>query len=312
MFDFNKVVEEEKSEDPGSSAVEQKKDYLARFDAHKAQLVEMQNRAVVLEVKDKASAELAVTWGVEAARLAKEIKGNEEDLIEEPNKFISGVRAAAKRYLEPLESVKDTLRSKIRDYQARVELERRKTEEIARHVAAELQRKLDAEAAEANRIALESARKIAEEKAAEEKKKAEEGARKAKANKAEMERIAREAEDRRLILLRQAEADAAKNAIKAPEVPLPLVTKKKTIIRGEDGGSSSLRKEWKWEAREGILNEIREKILSQARKEELIPIEFLKIEVDLNNSAVNDAIKMGVREIRNLRIWEDVNPIFRT
>lgn len=148
MFDFNKVVEErEKDEDPGSGAVAIKpKEFLARFEEHKAQLATMQDRAKTLEVKDQGSAELATTWGVEAARLAKEIETKEKELIEEPNRFVKAVKAAAKRYLDPLEDLKNLLRAKIRDYQTRVELERRKTEELAKKATEEIQSKINAEA----------------------------------------------------------------------------------------------------------------------------------------------------------------------
>ncbi|MDI6756024.1 MAG: hypothetical protein QME78_16750, partial [Thermodesulfobacteriota bacterium] len=283
MFDFNKVIEAE--EEKIGEVVPKPKEYLARFDAHKAELQEMQERAKSIEVKDRASAELATTWGVEAARLGKEIEKYEKDLIEEPNKFVKSVRAAARRYLEPLEAVKDALRAKIRDYQSWVELERRKQEDAARKAGEEVQRKIDEQAAAANRIALENARRIAEERAAEEKRIAEEAARAAGAKKKDFERIALEAEEKRIALLKQAEEEAARNAIKAPQIPLPIIPKENGPTRGEEGGSASQRKTWLFE----ILNEIE------------IPREFLKTD----ESRIRQAIKMGVREIPGVRIFED-------
>ena len=92
--------------------------------------------------------------------------------------------------------------------------------------------------------------------------------------------------------MKQAEEDAAKNAIKAPEVPLPLVPKENGPTRGEEGGSASQRKMWLFE----VTNEAE------------VPVEYKKVD----ETRIRNAVRMGVREILGVRIFEESNTVFRT
>jgi len=112
----------------------------------------------------------ATALGVDAKRIAKLIEAKRKEVIGPHSEFVSSVNNFCSGFTERLvlnarktnpSSIEGVLKAKISTYQAKVELERRKREEEARRVAAELQDKLDAEAAEANRKAEEEARQKA-------------------------------------------------------------------------------------------------------------------------------------------------------
>lgn len=86
------------------------------------------------------------------------------------------------------------------------------------------------------------------------------------------------------------EARAA--GVEAPQVkPMPL-PKKKSIARTGTGASAYTRKNWKAE------------IIDPA----LVPREYCEPSMKL----INHAVKMGVREIPGVRIWQDVQAVVRT
>jgi seryl-tRNA synthetase len=145
-------------------------------------------------------------------------------VIAEPQDFIRGVNAICKAITDGLDKAESTAKVKIGQYQARVEMERRERERKAREEAEALQRKLDAEVAEANRKAAEEARR-----------KAEEEARARKASAAEIEAAKKKAEE-----------EAAKIAVVAPTVVSPVVQDAPKVTRTESG-SASQRKVWTFE-----------------------------------------------------------------
>ena len=109
---------------------------------------------------------------------------------------------------------------------------------------------------------------------------AEEEARKAGAKKAEIEAARKKAED-----------DARKHEIQAPTVVAPVIPETQRAVRTEEG-SAHQRRVWSYEVMDAAL----------------IPVEY-KI---VNEQSIRDAIKMGIREIAGVRIFEEVKTVFRT
>jgi hypothetical protein len=185
-----------------------------------------------MEVKDEESNRIAVTLGGEAKKIAKMIDAQCKEVTQEAADFVDGVKGLCKIITEKLVAnpkktnsscIEITLKNKITAYQSKVELERRKQEEAARKAAAELQAKLDAEAAEANRKAREEAEQIAEAEA-----------KKRKASEAEIAAAKKAAAE-----------EAAKHEIQAPQVPDLIIPKQEAVTRTETGTSSYQVKSWK-------------------------------------------------------------------
>jgi hypothetical protein len=86
------------------------------------------------------------------------------------------------------------------------------------------------------------------------------------------------------------DAEAAKTGIEAPTVVAPVIQQEK-VIRSETGASSHSRTTWKGE------------IVDAAS----VPREYCSPD----QKKINEAIKMGVREIPGVRIFEDVQTILR-
>ncbi len=167
----------------------------------------------------------ATALGVDAKRIAKLIEAKRKEVIGPHSEFVSSVNNFCSGFTERLvlnarktnpSSIEGVLKAKISTYQAKVELERRKREEEARRVAAELQAKLDAEAAEANRKAEEEAR----QKAVAEAQACGAGA---------LETAS---------LIQDAVAEAKANAIEAPSVPAPVIPQASGPVRAENGGTA--------------------------------------------------------------------------
>ncbi|MFA5377585.1 MAG: hypothetical protein WC455_17675 [Dehalococcoidia bacterium] len=85
--------------------------------------------------------------------------------------------------------------------------------------------------------------------------------------------------------------EAKEKGIEAPVVVAPVVQSAPKVTRTESG-SASQRKVWSFEIVDG----------------DKIPREYLIIE----SQKIRDAIKMGVREIPGVRIFEETKTIFRT
>lgn len=120
-----------------------------------------------------------------------------------------------------------------------------------------------------------------------ERRKREEAAR--KAAKELQEKLNREAEE----ASRKAQADNPDaKPITAPVVQEPIVPKESNVTRTETGIAAYQRKTWTFE------------ITDEAQ----IPREYLKID----EGKIRDAIKMGVREVPGLRIYETSTTVFRS
>jgi hypothetical protein len=240
-----------------------------RFAEYKSEAERIVEDANSMTVQDQDSLNVAVMIGGNAKKIGKAIDAQRKAIILEPSEFVKGVNSICKMITDQLDEAERTAKGKISQYQARVEMERRERERKAREEAEALQRKLDAEVAEANRKAAEEARR-----------KAEEEARARKASDAEIEAAKKKAEE-----------EAAKIAVIAPTVVTPVVQEAPKVTRTESG-SASQRKVWTFEVQDPAQ----------------VPREYLMVD----EKKIRDAVRMGVRDIPGVRIYEDSKTVFRT
>jgi len=93
-------------------------------------------------------------------------------------------------------------------------------------------------------------------------------------------------------LQKKLEEEAKAAGVEAPQVtPMPL-PKKEPVTRTDTGASAHTRKTWKAE------------IIDPG----LVPREYCEPSMKL----INHAVKMGVREIPGVKIWQDVQAVVRT
>lgn len=113
----------------------------------RAELMVKDAEAVV--VKDDESVKFAVSLGGEAKKIVKAIEARKKEVTAEASEYVKAVGGFCKIFTDKLTLVEGGLKKKISDYQYKVELERRKQEEVARKAAEELQKKINAEAKKA-------------------------------------------------------------------------------------------------------------------------------------------------------------------
>jgi hypothetical protein len=108
----------------------------------------------------------------------------------------------------------------------------------------------------------------------------------------ELERRKAEEEARKaqMELQRQMDEEAKKAGVEAPKLPDPVIPEKSKSTRTEDG-SASQRKEWTFEIED----------------EAKVPREYLV----LDTQKVRTAVRMGVREIPGIKIYERTTTVFR-
>ena len=209
--------------------------------------------AAAINISNDDGLKFAVALGGEAKKIVKAIDARKKDVTADASEYVKSVNGFCKIFTDKLGLIETTLKQKITAYQIKVELDRRKQEEAARKAAAELQAKLDAEAAEANRKAKEEAAR-----------KAEEEARAKKASEAEIAAAKKAAED-----------EAAKHEITAPQLPDMVIPKQETVTRTENGTSSYLVKTWK----------------CYVQSPDLVPREYCVPDGRLLNQAVKQGIR---------------------
>lgn len=262
-----------------------------RFEGYKNEAQRIVSDAKEIIVQDQEGLNIAVMIGGNAKKIAKAIDVQRKATILEPSEFVRGVNAICKTITDALDEAERVTKQKIGQYQAKAELERREAERKAREAAEALQRKLREEAEAANRKAQEEARKRAEEEQRVKREREEAEARERGAKAAELKALADKAERERLEAIRQAEEEAAKNAVEAPTVIAPVVQDAPKVTRTE-AGSASQRKVWTFE------------IIDPAE----VPREFCSPDP----AKIRDAVKMGGRMIAGVRIFEDVKTVFRS
>jgi hypothetical protein len=264
-----------------------------KFNDYRAEAVRIAKDAKSLTVDSQESLNAAVIIGGNAKRTAKAIDAKRKEIILEPSEFVKSVNGLCKMITDQLDEAERTVKQMIGQHQAQVELDRRKQEAAARKAAEELQAKLRAEAEEANRKAREeAARKAEEETRARLAKEAEERAKREAESKAQAEERAKREAAEIEAARNKAQEEAAKHEIEAPTVLAPVIPAQEKVTRTETGTSAHPRKVWTFE------------VLDVA----LVPTEY-KI---VDEQAIRDGIKMGIREIPGVRIYEETKTIFRS
>lgn len=110
----------------------------------------------------------------------------------------------------------------------------------------------------------------------------------------ELERRKAEEEIRKVQaeLYRQQQAEAKAANVEPPPPPVPIPIKAETVTRSDTGASAHVRKAWKAE------------VIDPAQ----VPREFCEPSMKL----INEAVKGGVRELKGVRIFEELTTILRT
>jgi hypothetical protein len=263
-----------------------------QFAEYLIRVEKMKRDAEAVMVDGDESLKFAVALGGEAKKIVKALDAKKKEVTAEAGDFVKSVNGFVKMFTDRLDEIEKALKKKIGDYQYKVELERRKQEEAARKAAEELQARLRAEAEEANRKAMEEARKKAEEEAARLRAIAEEEARKRKASEDELKAMRDKQEAERLEAVRRAEEEAKKHEVRAPTVLAPVIPETQRVTRTETGTSAYQVKTWRAE----ITNEA------------AVPREYCTADM----RKINDALKMGTREIAGVRIYEETSTRLRT
>ena len=111
-------------------------------------LMVQRSRAITI-IKDQDTNSLAVTMGLQAKKLAKNLETLRKYYVEPHNKFLRTVNNFFKRYTDPLTEIEKTLGRKVGAYRQLQENERRRQEAEAAAATRELQKKLEEEAAQA-------------------------------------------------------------------------------------------------------------------------------------------------------------------
>lgn len=125
------------------------------FAGYKRRIEDLHKEVVAFEIKtDEDAAELTTKAG-EAKKLADQLDTERKEKIKEPDSFVRSLNSFVKGFRDILTQPKaktgivEIAKAKIGLYQYEKELERRKQEEAARKARADLQKKMDEEAAAA-------------------------------------------------------------------------------------------------------------------------------------------------------------------
>lgn len=246
-----------------------------------------------IKVQDEDSQKVAVALVGEAKRIIKDIDARKKALKEykEAKGFLDNLNSFAKGLTEKFEKIVSLADPKVKQYMAKIELERRQQEETARKAAKELQDKIDAEVAEANRKAREEAAKKAEEETRARLVQEAAARKEAESKKEVAERVKRETAEIEAAKKKAIE-EAAAHDITAPQVAQQSFPASTKITRTENGVSAFAKKPWVFEITD----------------EDKVPREFCVPD----NKKIRDAIKQGVRDLPGCRIFEDTQVNYRS
>ncbi len=114
--------------------------------AFRSAVASLQTEAKQLAITDDETNALAVELAAQCRRAWKDIEAVRKGYVDQPNTFIKAVNGVAKALQEPLKATERVFTSKHSQYQARVELERRKAELAAKEEAKRLQEQVTKEA----------------------------------------------------------------------------------------------------------------------------------------------------------------------
>lgn len=118
----------------------------AEFNDYVQEMNVIKKLATALVITDSDSLKEATRIGTQAKKLAKDIKEKEKDITGPASTFLRSISNYCKNFIQPLTEIESDMRVKISQYQANIELERRKQEEAARKAREALQKELDEKA----------------------------------------------------------------------------------------------------------------------------------------------------------------------
>lgn len=110
----------------------------------------MVQEASSIVIEDDAENAAAVALGTTAKMLAKKIEEQRKRIVEKPNDFVKGVNSFCRIFTDKLGNIEDVLKVKLSQYRVALEQKRREQEKAAKKEAAEMQKKMEAEAKEKN------------------------------------------------------------------------------------------------------------------------------------------------------------------
>jgi len=300
MLDFSRVAQDQQGQDEVEAsgdelpAVAQNPLNLpmvkSTFKDFSRAVSRIRTEAQAMEVVDEQSLKLSVSLGSEAKKLNRTIETRRKEVINDPQDFIRGVNAFCKLLTDPLAEAEAAIKRQVSMYQSRIEMERRKQEEAARRAAQELQEKLRREAEEENRKVREEAVRKAEKELKERQAKEAEARGQETETIAEAEKRAKREAIELEAARKKAEEEAKAAEIEAPVVLSPVIPKQESVTRTE-AGAAYQRKSWEFEV--VTLEEV--------------PREYLI----LDEKHVRDAVRMGIRQIPGIRIFETTKTVIR-
>jgi hypothetical protein len=107
---------------------------------------EMMNDAKKINITDEESLKFSVALGGEAKKITKVLDAKRKEVTAEASEFIKQVNGFVKIFTDKLSDTETEVKRKIVAYQAKVELQRRKQEELARQAAEKVQEQVNKEA----------------------------------------------------------------------------------------------------------------------------------------------------------------------
>lgn len=120
-----------------------------QFKKYVEQFKAMSQNAEAIVIHDEDSLKAAVALGGEAKKIAKLIEAKKKEVTADAGEFVKAVNNFCKIFTDRLTGIEQGLKKKISTYQAGVELERRKQEEIAKKAAGAMQKQINRDARKA-------------------------------------------------------------------------------------------------------------------------------------------------------------------
>lgn len=122
---------------------------LAPFEPLSRTVARIVRDATALEISDPDRLDYAVGLMGESKKLSKQFETKRKDVCQEASDFIDSVRGLVGRYTDRLKGAEAIILKKVNDYKLQIEIDRKKQEALAQKAAADLQKKLNKEAAKA-------------------------------------------------------------------------------------------------------------------------------------------------------------------
>lgn len=142
MIDFTKALKPSQAA-PSVPTVAIIKSELAKYDE---QIDRLAVEASAIQVRDDQTVGQAVELAAGAKKLAKALEDRRKAVIADPDDFVRSVNRLVKSYRDRLDRIEADCKRAIGGYQARVEMERRKAQQLADEAARQAQDRINAEA----------------------------------------------------------------------------------------------------------------------------------------------------------------------